>query len=122
MDENEKYVRERVEELSVANFPGGQNGMQPSTRINVMLRDFLYVTFDSWTAARVYIEERERQIAEIEEEIALVSNVQTTTAAFISSIYVAGHIKQDAAKEAPIWKRVLAREQAALAELKRGMK
>ena len=67
-------------------------------------------------------EQRDREIAEVEEEIALVANVETTTAAFIASIYVAKHIKQDAAREHPVWQRILAVEQARLAELRGGMK
>lgn len=59
-------------------------------------------------AAYLFTKERERQIAEVEEEVALLE----AEAALWPNFY-----KQQAA-----YSRILAREQAALAELKRGMK
>ena len=55
-----------------------------------------------------FTKERERQIAEVEEEVALLEAEATLWPNFY---------KQQAA-----YSRILAREQAALAELKRGMK
>lgn len=60
-----------------------------------------FYEFDSWSAALAFTEQRLREIAEVEEEITLLERWRTISGAT---------------------KRILAREQAHLAELKRGMK
>ena len=63
-----------------------------------------------WSAARAFTEEREREIAEVEEEIEYVSSF-----AWLPS-------RSGKREEHPVWQRILAVEQARLAELRRGMK
>ena len=59
-------------------------------------------------AARAFTEQRERDIAEVQEEIALIANLGS-------------HVKQEAFA-VDIRKRILAGLQAVLSELQRGMK
>ena len=63
-----------------------------------------------WSAARAFTENREREIAEVEEEIEYVSSF-----AWLPS-------RSGKREEHPVWQRILARLQARLAELRRGMK
>lgn len=79
-------------------------------------------TEQAWSAAAAFTRERKDEIARLDEEIALTEGVEQVTAAFVASIYVAKHIKQDAAKELPIWRRTRDRLQLIRAELTRGMK
>jgi len=116
---NARYDGHRV----LADNPNGKANWILSGNINAPFEGSHHLSErDAWQAALAFTEVRLKEIAELEEEIALVEGVSKTTAAFISSIYVHGHIKQDAAKESPVWKRFLARLQAALAELGKGMK
>ena len=66
--------------------------------------------FPNWSAARAFTENREREIAEVEEEIEYVSSF-----AWLPS-------RSGKREEHPVWQRILAVEQARLAELRRGMK
>ena len=65
---------------------------------------------EAWSAARAFTEQRERDIAEVEEEIALVVKMHGS---------VHDLRKRDRMR---YWQRILAVEQARLAELRRGMK
>jgi len=60
----------------------------------------------AWSAAAAFTRERKEQIRLVEEEID----------------YVRAFIKLPSGEEHSVWSRILAREQAALAELKRGMR
>jgi hypothetical protein len=121
MDENEQYVRSKWEQVEAHWLPS----MPDRFRVE-MVYDSAMVWVDrphaqipsekpfvrkqteqqAWSAARAFTEEREKQIAEVEEEIALLSS--------IGQHYVPpAKVTRD---------RILAREQAALDELKRGMK
>lgn len=63
-----------------------------------------FYDFVDWDAAYVFTKERERKIAEIEEEIAVISCLKVTVGDWDT------------------WQRILAREQAALQEVRRGMR
>jgi hypothetical protein len=107
---DEEYVRARWE--SVGCFVGGVCIVGAGTRL----------IFNNYAQAREFTEQREKEIAEVEEEIALVSGVFKNTECFASSPYVSEHIKRDASGELPIWKRIMARERAHLDSLTRGMR
>jgi hypothetical protein len=62
--------------------------------------------FGRWSEARVWLDGRLKQIAEVKEEIA----------------FIEARLRVANIKEMPIRSRILAREQAALDELRRGMK
>ena len=66
---------------------------------------------EAWSAARAFTENREREIAEVREEI---SEIEDDILSYISH--------DNADSFAVIYRRILARLQARLAELRRGMK
>jgi hypothetical protein len=67
--------------------------------------------FPNWSAARAFTEQREREIAEVREEI---SEIEDDILSYSSH--------DNADSFAVIYRRILARLQARLAELRRGMK
>ena len=69
-----------------------------------------FYEFRDFSAARAFTEKREREIAEVEEEIELEDDI----------ISYGSHDNADSF--AVIYRRILAVEQARLAELRRGMK
>ena len=93
MNADEEYVRARWKRVIVCD---GSYRHYAKGTILLNWANHQFYEFNDCSAARAFTKQREREIAEVEEEIALVANVETTTAAFIASIYVAKHIKQDA--------------------------
>jgi hypothetical protein len=77
--------------------------------------------FSDWQAARAFTEAREEEIRQVEEEIALL-NLEFWE--MHGEIRLATMVEQytPLVRELCRWARILAREQAALTELKRGMK
>ncbi len=108
MNADEEYVRARW---------GGFAVLDDTTTMERGIGVFLghevptlwgYASYDeALKAARAFTEQREREIAEVEEEIALIANLGS-------------HVKQEAFA-VDIRKRILARLQAVLSELQRGM-
>ncbi len=99
---DEEYVRSKWK--LVAHCDGSY---QNYLRGTVLLQDVNrhWFDFDSWSAAVEFTREREEQIRHVEEEIALLEGWKHLV-----------EVKNPAAL------RILGREQAALAELKKGMK
>lgn len=129
MDDNEQFVRARWENVRITSTV--VNGYVVVRRLSAepLKVEKLWVgtlcacsEADAWSAGRAFTEARLESIRLVKEEIALIANVETTTAAFIASIYVAKHIKQDAAKEHPVWQRILAVEQDRLKALRVGLR
>jgi hypothetical protein len=118
---DEQFVREHWNDVVIewGRIEGKRYGMALAEGRPIYLHGWETET-EIWSAARASTEERLEKIKQIDEEIGLVGAIESTTAAFIRSM--AGHLKQDAAKELPAWKRILARERAVRADLKRGMK
>ena len=67
---------------------------------------------EAWSAARAFTENLERDIAEVQEEIAILNE----------GVELAASTDADERKYGIPFKRILARLQAVLAELRRGMK
>jgi hypothetical protein len=101
MDANEKLVREHLD--GVKQGASGVIWWQALPQ------------FDSWSAAAEFTRARLEQIRQVEEEIALVTHEYKR--ATVCGVSMGG-----ATGKALAWQRVIEREQAALAELKRGMK
>ena len=110
---DEKYLRDRWERIAlewgtlerkryVWVFAGG---------MFIPLRGFK-TEAEAWSAARAFTEQREREIAEVEEEIAILNE----------GVELAASTDADERKYGIPFKRILARLQAVLAELRRGMK
>ena len=103
---DEEYVRARWED-SVA-FTMGPN---PWT-LRLPCGKYFDGTIDEcWSGARAFTEQREREIAEVREEI---SEIEDDILSYSSH--------DNADSFAVIYRRILARLQARLAELRRGMK
>ena len=107
---DEEYVRARWEVHTA--FPNGNGkyylALAPDKCLDGEFDGQFDTEAEAWSAARAFTENREREIAEVEEEIALIANLGS-------------HVKQEAFA-VDIRKRILSREQAVLAELRRGMK
>jgi hypothetical protein len=110
MDANEKYVREHcfVHNSGTARHPrpviAGAERVTP------------YEEWDkAWSAAAEFTRERLEQIRQVEEEISVITHeYKKATVCGVSMGAATGKVL--------IWQRVLAREHAALADLRRGMK
>ena len=104
MNADEEYVRARWNEVRDVkyelriNCPGPVGGKR------------FFGLHNRWKEARAFTEQREREIAEVQEEIEYVSSF-----AWLPS-------RSGKREEHPVWQRILAVEQARLAELRRGMK
>ena len=114
MNADEEYVRARWERVIVCD---GSYRHYAKGTILLNWSNHQFYEFKDFSAARAFTKQREREIAEVEEEIALLKLVIVT-------------IKNDIMFDAGCWvekdelkaKRILAVEQARLAELRRGMK
>jgi hypothetical protein len=74
---------------------------------------FFKTSEEAWTAAWEFTEQRQREIADVEKEITnLIKDVA----------HLNNHRTRKPEPEAAVYSRILAREQAALAELKKGWK
>ena len=99
---DEEYVRARWERVIVCD---GSYRHYAKGTILLNWANHQFYEFNDWSAARDFTEQREREIAEVEEEIAWLSD---------------GMDCSDPDDE--VGQRILAVEQARLAELRRGMK
>ena len=97
MNADEEYVRSKWENVAIWKHSDGM--------LDIQLRHDL--EFGSMADAKEYTIERERQIAEVEEEIALVKWLEQEN-----------HLDNEGA----VCERILAVEQERLAALKQGMK
>jgi hypothetical protein len=109
--DDKKYVRarwERAEECPRSSSQGKtwciSLGGKRFTRANVP-EDDAPTAAAAWHEARVFTFQREEEVRRVEEEIDWLRRKE--------------HLQN--VEDAAIWKRVLAREQAELADLKRGM-
>ena len=110
MEASEEYVRSKWKEVHVRKRRDIKSGM---CFLIVMGRhSTLWYGNEraAWSAARAFTEEREREIAEVEEEI---SEIEDDILSYSSH--------DNADSFAVIYRRILARLQARLAELRRGM-
>ena len=108
---DEKYVRARWERIAL------EWGTIEHKRYVSVSASGMFITLhgyeteaEAWSGARAFTEQRERDIAEVQEEIEYVSSF-----AWLPS-------RSGKREEHPVWQRILAVEQARLAELRRGMK
>jgi hypothetical protein len=112
MNEDEIYCKQRWERAYEYGSLGGGAMVQ-----------FGPHALPTWQAARAFTEAREESIRQVEEEIEAVNE---QVAAASSWIVACGDENPEGQKCAVAyvarWERVLAREQAALAELKRGFR
>ena len=97
-DDNERYVRDRWN--LVHRCDGSYRGYLGGVVLIQDTHGLLH--FETWAAARAFTEARLEQIRQVEEEIA-----------YVRRWHRGPH---------PVWTRILAREQATLAELRIGMK
>ena len=104
---DEEYVRARWERVIVCD---GSYRHYAKGTILLNWANHQFYEFNDWSAARAFTEQREREIAEVQEEIEYVSSF-----AWLPS-------RSGKREEHPVWQRILAVEQARLAELRRGMK
>ena len=104
MNEDERFVREHWEDVTVewGRIEGKLYGMATSQSRPIYLHGYK-TEAEIWAAARRFTEERLEQIRQVEEEIQYL-NFRVM------------------APELDILERILAREQAALDSLRRGMK
>jgi hypothetical protein len=111
MDTNEKYIRDRWELVHCCD--GSYLGYARGT---VLLQDSHrhWIDFDSWSAAKAFTVEREGQIAEIEEEIAWLTEQKRRLRPTSET--------QTAKEMYAVSRRILAVEQERLVALKQGMK
>jgi hypothetical protein len=77
--------------------------------------------FGRWSEARVWLDERLKRIAEVEEEIEFVNECISAMGRLLKEGLAEGDGKM-AEEQKKRAARILAREQAALDELRRGMK
>jgi len=99
----------------------------PRGTVLIQDEDRHWLNFDSWAAAAEFTRNRLEEIRQVEEEISLVDRqIVGGVSIVISSIPEDEEEDAQARREETIcnsrWCRILAREQAALAELKRGMR
>ena len=130
MDANEEYVRQRWEGVHYKE----SRGHSPWS-YGIVYRKAPYgdsaewllsgalelPKAEAWQAARAFTEAREEEIRQVEQEIAIL-NLEFWE--MHGEIRLATMVEQytPLVRELCRWARILAREQAALAELKRGMK
>jgi len=102
--EMEQYIRSKWE--LVSRCDGSYRHYEMGT---VLIQDVHnhWFDFDSWQAAYDFTLAREEEIRQVEEEIKFLHELKSFGS------WVENHTG---------WQRILAREQAALADLKRGMK
>lgn len=107
---DEQFVRSRWGWVQVRTAEPYEGIPQGKWSVRIPLLPFSQIGFPSeveaWSAAAAFTREREEQIRQVEEEIALVGGI--------------GHMAP--CECCGVRDRILAREQAALAELKKGMK
>jgi hypothetical protein len=120
MDANERYVRERWEHIKYADTAlsvlAGPHYVIIFSEENrrQIFAPYRHTEAEAWAAAKAFTVEREKQIAEVEEEIEYVEFRMRDIEENGGKIYVECAYRT--------LERIFAREQAALAELKRGMK
>lgn len=103
MSENENYVRARWERIRASDYRIVIYFGEPDFLSDCHMFSGYH---DKWSEARLYTEHREREIAEVEEEIEIIEAIVGLYASHGGNKF----------------RRILAREQAVLAELRRGMK
>ena len=106
---DEEYVRARWERVIVCD---GSYRHYAKGTILLNWANHQFYEFNDWSAARAFTEEREREIAEVEEEIAWLNQMKR-------NLPPGRPTKEE---RQAILQRILAVEQARLAELRRGMK
>ena len=104
--ENMVFVREHWD--SVHHCDGSYRAYPRGTVLIQMVHGE-WLDFASWAAAAEFTEQRLKDVRQVELEIALLRGLLFLLSA------------ENGDLTAPIWERVLAREQAALADLKKGM-
>jgi hypothetical protein len=112
VDANEKFVRDNVGDVStVLNWAGCPSLV--AVRLLDFKVEFAYEDFtECWDKAAMFIREHRKKIADVEEEIILIGD----------RIPAPPMPEDDRVPKVLAWKRILTREQAVLAELKKGMK
>ena len=108
MNADEEYVRARWERVIVCD---GSYRHYAKGTILLNWANHQFYEFNDWSAARAFTEQREREIAEVREEI---SETEDDILSYSSH--------DNADSFAVIYRYILARLQAVLAELRRGMK
>ena len=113
---DEEYVRARWENVKCVDFYAGKNCAVQAWYVSLNARWSGRVggTADDpemWKEARAFTEQREREIAEVREEISEIED---------DVLSYSAHDNADSF--AVIYRRILARLQTVLAELRRGMK
>ena len=106
---DEEYVRARWERVIVCD---GSYRHYAKGTILLNWANHQFYEFKDFSAARAFTEQREREIAEVQEEIAILNE----------GVELAASTDADERKYGIPFKRILARLQAVLAELRRGMK
>ena len=106
---DEEYVRARWERVIVCD---GSYRHYAKGTILLNWSNHQFYEFKDFSAARAFTENREREIAEVEEEIAELE----------SHILCYGNGSVEDERMICVYQRILAVEQARLAELRRGMK
>jgi hypothetical protein len=127
MDANEEYVRQRWIDVALWDRDFSPYTVNLRYEVEIVSHPGNFFCFhgakhsEAWSAARAFTEAREEEIRQVEEEIALL-NLEFWE--MHGEIRLATMVEQytPLVRELCRWARILAREQAALAELKRGMK
>ena len=121
MDANEEYVRSRWENLRAEPYANAPSHLCIRVGGSRFVNS-IAGSSEAWQAAADFTHERERQIAEVKEEIALIRNSYQTCFNIGKGREFKDETRTKMAAEALAWQRVLDAREQALAELSRGMK
>ena len=121
MSKDEEFVRSVWKTVTESEYDPHEGYTIPQTRVDFGHHHYTEIkAADAWSAAAEFTRERLEQIRKVEEEIAYLTPQRDSMRKRNSC---------EAIEAQPAWfqawdilDRILAREQAALAELKRGMK
>ena len=119
MNEDERFVREHWEDVTVewGRIEGKLYGMATSQSRPIYLHGYK-TEAEIWSSARRFTEERLEQIRQAEKDVRRVMKFVAQCRGYLIERIDPRHDTEALAS----WSRILAREQAALDELKRGMK
>lgn len=123
MDENERYVKERWDKAYEPIVQRGLMGIDIWVEGSRTYRFHADNLPAAWQAAFDFTKAREEEIRQVEEEISWLTE-RTEISPKLQELYDkrTWEFSAEFLKDKQTAKRILAREQAALAELQRGMK
>jgi hypothetical protein len=116
MEQDEQFVREMWVDCCVEDHSTCCGPFEPiRVRMTDSMSRWAATAEQAWSAAAEFTRERLEQIRQVEEEVSVITHEYKKAT-------VCGVFMGAATGKALIWQRVLAREHAALTELKKGMR